>query len=243
MSCRDRRGKPALGSEPGWRGSGRTARVRAGARGWALALRGGTAGRLAVRRSRGARIVTGIGSAPAPDGATCDYTTRTAAGRRWCGCIFFDLLLDWGSPVWRHWLDRLGEPYGPALRRRGCGLSDAGPTSSVGTWVGDLEESSRHRPGRFALSRRHRARRSRWRTPRGTQAGLRSVTARATLVVAAARAAGRERAESRPSAGWTPTTRRSGTCCVLFLAARHARADGLVRRAPADDRWRGGPAL
>ncbi len=48
---------------------------------------------------------------------------------------------DWGSPVWRHWLDRLGESH-TVLRydERGCGLSD--PTvgePSVETWVGDLE--------------------------------------------------------------------------------------------------------
>jgi len=33
---------------------------------------------------------------------------------------------DWGSPVWRHWLDRLGESH-TVVRydERGCGLSDA----------------------------------------------------------------------------------------------------------------------
>lgn len=51
------------------------------------------------------------------------------------------LELDWGSPVWRHWLDRLGESH-TVLRydERGCGLSEAGVGElSVGTWVGDLE--------------------------------------------------------------------------------------------------------
>jgi pimeloyl-ACP methyl ester carboxylesterase/DNA-binding CsgD family transcriptional regulator len=51
------------------------------------------------------------------------------------------LELDWGSPVWRHWLDRLGESH-TVLRydERGCGLSDAeAGDPSVGTWVGDLE--------------------------------------------------------------------------------------------------------
>jgi pimeloyl-ACP methyl ester carboxylesterase/DNA-binding CsgD family transcriptional regulator len=48
---------------------------------------------------------------------------------------------DWGSPVWRHWLDRLGESH-TVVRydERGCGLSDAEVGEpSVDTWVGDLE--------------------------------------------------------------------------------------------------------
>ncbi len=52
-----------------------------------------------------------------------------------------NLSLDWNSPVWRHWLDRLGE--GHTLVRydeRGCGLSDARVGEpSVDTWVADLE--------------------------------------------------------------------------------------------------------
>jgi pimeloyl-ACP methyl ester carboxylesterase/DNA-binding CsgD family transcriptional regulator len=51
------------------------------------------------------------------------------------------LELDWGSPVWRHWLDRLGECH-TVVRydERGCGLSDAEVGEpSVETWVGDLE--------------------------------------------------------------------------------------------------------
>ncbi len=51
------------------------------------------------------------------------------------------LELDWRSPVWRHWLDRLGESH-TVLRydERGCGLSgtEVGEPS-VETWVGDLE--------------------------------------------------------------------------------------------------------
>ena len=51
------------------------------------------------------------------------------------------LELDWESPVWRHWLQRLGERH--ALLRydeRGCGLSDANiGDPSVDVWVGDLE--------------------------------------------------------------------------------------------------------
>ena len=51
------------------------------------------------------------------------------------------LELDWASPVWRHWLDRLGESH-TVVRydERGCGLSGPGVAElSVETWVGDLE--------------------------------------------------------------------------------------------------------
>ena len=51
------------------------------------------------------------------------------------------LEFDWESPVWRHWLRRLGERH--TLVRydeRGCGLSDTGISEpSVDVWVGDLE--------------------------------------------------------------------------------------------------------
>jgi len=51
------------------------------------------------------------------------------------------LEFDWESPVWRHWLRRLGERH--TLVRydeRGCGLSDTGTGEpSVDVWVGDLE--------------------------------------------------------------------------------------------------------
>jgi pimeloyl-ACP methyl ester carboxylesterase/DNA-binding CsgD family transcriptional regulator len=49
--------------------------------------------------------------------------------------------LDWESPVWRHWLDRLGEGH-TVVRydERGCGLSDARVGEpSLEAWVGDLE--------------------------------------------------------------------------------------------------------
>jgi pimeloyl-ACP methyl ester carboxylesterase len=51
------------------------------------------------------------------------------------------LELDWTSPVWRHWLDRLGETH-TMLRydERGCGLSAPGVEPlSVETWIADLE--------------------------------------------------------------------------------------------------------
>jgi pimeloyl-ACP methyl ester carboxylesterase/DNA-binding CsgD family transcriptional regulator len=48
---------------------------------------------------------------------------------------------DWESPVWRHWLDRLGESHAVVrYDERGCGLSEAGVGElSVQRWVGDLE--------------------------------------------------------------------------------------------------------
>jgi pimeloyl-ACP methyl ester carboxylesterase/DNA-binding CsgD family transcriptional regulator len=51
------------------------------------------------------------------------------------------LELDWRSPIWRHWLDRLGEAH-TVLRydERGCGLSEGEVGEpSVETWVADLE--------------------------------------------------------------------------------------------------------
>lgn len=48
---------------------------------------------------------------------------------------------DWDSPVWHHWVQRLGETH-TVLRydERGCGLSDPQVgVLSVDTWVGDLE--------------------------------------------------------------------------------------------------------
>jgi pimeloyl-ACP methyl ester carboxylesterase/DNA-binding CsgD family transcriptional regulator len=51
------------------------------------------------------------------------------------------LELDWASPIWRHWLARLGGSH-TVLRydERGCGLSGLGAGElSVETWVGDLE--------------------------------------------------------------------------------------------------------
>jgi pimeloyl-ACP methyl ester carboxylesterase/DNA-binding CsgD family transcriptional regulator len=51
------------------------------------------------------------------------------------------LEFDWQSPVWRHWLEELGD--GQTLVRydeRGCGLSDREVGDlSVDTWVSDLE--------------------------------------------------------------------------------------------------------
>jgi pimeloyl-ACP methyl ester carboxylesterase/DNA-binding CsgD family transcriptional regulator len=64
------------------------------------------------------------------------------------------LELEWESPVWRHWLERLGEGH-TVVRydERGCGLSDADAGEpSVETWVGDLEAViDATGLGRFAL--------------------------------------------------------------------------------------------
>jgi pimeloyl-ACP methyl ester carboxylesterase/DNA-binding CsgD family transcriptional regulator len=51
------------------------------------------------------------------------------------------LELDWESPVWRHWLQRLGERHMfVRYDERGCGLSDTNiGDPSVDLWVGDLE--------------------------------------------------------------------------------------------------------
>jgi len=86
--------------------------------------------------------VTEIRFCTAPDGARLAYTTHghgppLVRVATW----LTHLELDWGSPLWRHWLDRLGESH-TVLRydERGCGLSDAeAGDPSVGTWVGDLE--------------------------------------------------------------------------------------------------------
>jgi len=51
------------------------------------------------------------------------------------------LELDWESPLWRHWLDRLGATH-TVVRydERGCGLSDTDVGEpSIETWVDDLE--------------------------------------------------------------------------------------------------------
>jgi pimeloyl-ACP methyl ester carboxylesterase len=77
----------------------------------------------------------------APDGTRLAYAVH---GRGpplvRVGTWLTHLELDWQSPVWRHWLDRLGEHHA-VLRydERGCGLSGPeGGEPSVETWVADL---------------------------------------------------------------------------------------------------------
>jgi pimeloyl-ACP methyl ester carboxylesterase/DNA-binding CsgD family transcriptional regulator len=87
-------------------------------------------------------VVAEIRFCTAPDGARLAYAThgRGPALVR-VATWLTHLELDWKSPVWRHWLDRLGESH-TVLRydERGCGLSDARDGElSVESWVGDLE--------------------------------------------------------------------------------------------------------
>ena len=90
----------------------------------------------------GRRIVAEIRFCTASDGARIAYAVHghgppLVRVATW----LTHLELDWASPVWRHWLDRLGESH-TVLRydERGCGLSGPGVDElSVETWVGDLE--------------------------------------------------------------------------------------------------------
>lgn len=90
----------------------------------------------------GRRIVAEIRFCTAPDGARIAYAVHgdgppLVRVATW----LTHLELDWASPVWRHWLERLGESH-TVLRydERGCGLSRLGVDElSVETWVGDLE--------------------------------------------------------------------------------------------------------
>jgi pimeloyl-ACP methyl ester carboxylesterase/DNA-binding CsgD family transcriptional regulator len=87
-------------------------------------------------------IVAEIRFCTAPDGARIAYAVHGRGPPLVRVATWLtNLELDWASPVWRHWLDRLGESY-TVLRydERGCGLSRPGVAElSVETWVGDLE--------------------------------------------------------------------------------------------------------
>lgn len=91
----------------------------------------------------------------APDGVRLAYAVHGAGPplvrvATWLA----HLELDWESPVWRHWLDRLGARF-TVLRydERGCGLSDASiGDPSLETWLADLEAVvDAAAPDRFAL--------------------------------------------------------------------------------------------
>lgn len=59
----------------------------------------------------------------------------------WVGTWLTHLDHDWSSPVWRHWLDALGQRF-TVIRYddRGGGLSDRAPVEySLKTWRADLE--------------------------------------------------------------------------------------------------------
>ncbi len=78
----------------------------------------------------------------ATDGTRLAYAVHGSGSPLVRGATWLTHLeLDWESPLWRHWLDRLGERH-TVVRydERGCGLSDANVGDpSVETWVGDLE--------------------------------------------------------------------------------------------------------
>jgi pimeloyl-ACP methyl ester carboxylesterase/DNA-binding CsgD family transcriptional regulator len=90
----------------------------------------------------GGPIVAEIRFCTAPDGARLAYAVHGRGPPLVRVATWLTHLeLDWASPVWRHWLDRLGESH-TVLRydERGCGLSGPGVQElSVETWVGDLE--------------------------------------------------------------------------------------------------------
>jgi pimeloyl-ACP methyl ester carboxylesterase/DNA-binding CsgD family transcriptional regulator len=91
---------------------------------------------------KGAGIVAEIRFCTAPDGVRLAYSMHGRGPPLVRVATWLTHLeLDWASPVWRHWLDRLGESH-TVVRydERGCGLSDAAlGEPSVETWVGDLE--------------------------------------------------------------------------------------------------------
>jgi RNA polymerase sigma factor (sigma-70 family) len=77
-----------------------------------------------------------------PDGATLAYATHgrgppLVRAATWLTHLEYD----WQSPVWRHWLEGLGQRH-TVIRydERGCGLSDRELGElSLDQWVGDLE--------------------------------------------------------------------------------------------------------
>jgi pimeloyl-ACP methyl ester carboxylesterase/DNA-binding CsgD family transcriptional regulator len=92
--------------------------------------------------TKGAGILAEIRFCTAPDGVRLAYSMHGRGPPLIRVATWLTHLeLDWESPLWRHWLERLGE-YRTVVRydERGCGLSDAEVGEpSVETWVGDLE--------------------------------------------------------------------------------------------------------
>jgi pimeloyl-ACP methyl ester carboxylesterase len=78
----------------------------------------------------------------APDGATLAYATHARGPPLVRAATWLTHLeYDWQSPVWRHWLEGLGQRH-TVIRydERGCGLSDHELGElSLDQWVGDLE--------------------------------------------------------------------------------------------------------
>ncbi len=94
------------------------------------------------QRYRVWRIMGDVRFCSGPDGVRLAYEIHGRGPRLVrVGTWLTHLELDWGSPVWRHWLDGLGATH-TVLRydERGCGLSDSNVGElSVETWLGDLE--------------------------------------------------------------------------------------------------------
>ena len=196
------------------------------------------------RLRSGAGVVAEIRFCSAPDGARIAYAMHGRGPPLVRVATWLTHLeLDWNSPVWRHWLDRLGERH-TVLRydERGCGLSDAAVGElSVETWVGDLEavvDAAGWNASRCSASRR--GRRSRWRTPRGTRRGS-LISSSTAATRAAGGCVGRTRRKRRWSRRSAPGGRLRGPSVPprvqhALSAPRHFRADGLVRRSAPYDR-------
>jgi pimeloyl-ACP methyl ester carboxylesterase/DNA-binding CsgD family transcriptional regulator len=104
-----------------------------------------------VRRSRGRRapprrycrgVKQEVRFCTAPDGVRLAYAVHGRGPPMVRVATWLThLALDWESPVWRHWVEGLGERH-TVVRydERGCGLSDARVGElSLETWIADLE--------------------------------------------------------------------------------------------------------
>ena len=185
-------------------------------------------------------------SASAPLPMACGSPTPcTAADRRSCRAATWltHLDFDWESPVWRHWLSGLGDGHTARPLRR-ARLRALGPRGrrSVGRDLGrrSRDGGRRRRPRPLRAARRLAGRRrSRSSTRPAIPSG--SPTSSSTAAIARGRqlrgprsALQQEALISAIRAGWTdpnPTFRH--VFSMLFLPARHAGADGVVRRAAA----------
>ena len=136
------------------------------------------------------------------------------------------LEFDWGSPVWRHWLDALGErPHVVRYDERGCGLSDRGPGSSRSKPGSPTWRRSSTRPARpLRAARRVPGRRGRDRVrgapsrARQPSGALRRLRAGSGLQRFAAQGTGRRpMLLPRSAPAGPPAIRRSVACSAFFL--------------------------
>jgi len=108
--------------------------------GWIESTSGGLA--VAAGERYGRRVKQHVRFCTATDGVRLAYAVHGSGPPLVRVATWLSHLeLDWQSPVWRHWLQRLGERH-TVVRydERGCGLSDTNigdPSAEV--WVGDLE--------------------------------------------------------------------------------------------------------